>query len=126
LAEAELALSAGAGVVDWRGFHALARTLCAAEGNSRVLCTFGHLPRDQYLDCGPVRYYFIVRLTRARQFLLQTKMPIADATLACDFVSDPNCSRRYRDLFGVPSSQEPPTPVSVRAAAEAHRASATL
>ncbi|MGH8501571.1 MAG: GlxA family transcriptional regulator [Gammaproteobacteria bacterium] len=60
----------------------------------------------QYLNCAPTRYYLKLRLTRARQFLLQTTMPIADVTLACGFVSAPHFSKCYRDLFGVPPSHE--------------------
>ncbi|MBA2492673.1 MAG: GlxA family transcriptional regulator [Gammaproteobacteria bacterium] len=60
----------------------------------------------QYLKCAPTRYYLKLRLTRARQFLLQTTMPIADVTLACGFVSAPHFSKCYRDLFGVPPSHE--------------------
>lgn len=60
----------------------------------------------QYLNCAPTRYYLKLRLTRARQFLLQTTMPIAAVTLACGFVSAPHFSKCYRDLFGIPPSHE--------------------
>lgn len=60
----------------------------------------------QYLNCAPTRYYLKLRLIRARQFLLQTAMSVADVTLACGFVSPPHFSKCYRDLFGVPPSHE--------------------
>ncbi len=45
LAEAELILSAGAGVGDWPAFFAVADKLGAAVGGSRVVCDAGSLPR---------------------------------------------------------------------------------
>lgn len=45
LAEAELIISAGAGLTDWPSFHAAARALGAAEAGSRVVCDAGLLPR---------------------------------------------------------------------------------
>jgi electron transfer flavoprotein alpha subunit len=49
LVEAELIVSAGAGVSDWTAFHRLASGLGAAEGASRVVCDLGHLPRDRQI-----------------------------------------------------------------------------
>jgi electron transfer flavoprotein alpha subunit len=47
LTEAELILSAGAGVTDWAAFHDAAAALGAAEAGSRAVCDAGHLPRDR-------------------------------------------------------------------------------
>lgn len=47
LTEADLVLSAGAGVTDWDLFHRLAHALDAAIGGSRVVCDAGHLARDR-------------------------------------------------------------------------------
>ncbi len=47
LEDAELILSAGAGVTDWDLFHRLAGGLGATEGGSRVVCDAGRLPRDR-------------------------------------------------------------------------------
>ncbi|HYM28644.1 MAG TPA: electron transfer flavoprotein subunit alpha/FixB family protein [Steroidobacteraceae bacterium] len=47
LTEAELIVSAGAGVSDWDAFHRLAARLGAAEAGSRVVCDLGHLPRER-------------------------------------------------------------------------------
>jgi electron transfer flavoprotein alpha subunit len=49
LTEAELIVSAGAGVSDWAAFHRLAAQLGAAEGASRVVCDLGSLPRDRQI-----------------------------------------------------------------------------
>jgi electron transfer flavoprotein alpha subunit len=49
LIEAELIVSAGAGVSDWAAFHRLAARLGAAAGASRVVCDLGHLPRDRQI-----------------------------------------------------------------------------
>src|SRR5699024_12030574 len=54
----------------------------------------------KYLNCAPTRYYLELRLQRARQFLLQTDMPIIDIALACGFSSPPHFSKSYRDFFG--------------------------
>jgi len=57
---------------------------------------------QKYLNCVPTRYYMDLRLSRARQLLLQTEKSIVDVALACGFVSAPHFSKCYRDLFGVP------------------------
>lgn len=47
LKEADLVLSAGAGVSDWQAFAAVADHLSAAIGASRKVCDNGDLPRDR-------------------------------------------------------------------------------
>ena len=54
----------------------------------------------RYLNMVPTRYYLHLRLTRARQYLLQTDLSIAEIALACGFVSAPHFSKCYRELFG--------------------------
>nr|WP_299243081.1 GlxA family transcriptional regulator [uncultured Halomonas sp.] len=61
---------------------------------------------QKYLHCSPSRYYLRLRLTRARQLLKQTPMPIIDVASACGFVSTPHFSKCYREFFGVPPRQE--------------------
>ncbi|WP_048305938.1 GlxA family transcriptional regulator [Halomonas sp. PR-M31] len=61
---------------------------------------------QKYLHCSPSRYYLRLRLTRARQFLKQTSMPIIDVASACGFVSTPHFSKCYREFYGVPPRQE--------------------
>ena len=61
---------------------------------------------QKYLNCVPTRYYMDLRLSRARQLLLQTDKSIVDVALACGFVSAPHFSKCYRDLFGMPPRNE--------------------
>jgi len=60
----------------------------------------------KYLNCPPSRYYLELRLHRARQFLLQTDMPIIDVSLACGFSTPPHFSKSYNDFFGYSPSTE--------------------
>ena len=60
----------------------------------------------KHLRCVPTRYYLELRLSRARQLLLQTARPIVDIAFACGFVSAPHFSKCYRDHFGVPPREE--------------------
>ena len=61
---------------------------------------------QKYVHCVPTRYYLELRLNRARQLLLQTKKSIVDIALACGFISASHFSKCYRDVFGVPPSEE--------------------
>ena len=61
---------------------------------------------QKHLNCVPTRYYLDLRLTRARQLLLQTGMSIVDVAFACGFVSAPHFSKCYRDFFGIPPRDE--------------------
>lgn len=61
---------------------------------------------QKHLGCVPTRYYLELRLTRARQLLLQTSMSIVDVAFACGFVSAPHFSKCYRDYFGIPPRDE--------------------
>ncbi len=60
----------------------------------------------KYLSIVPTRYYLELRLTRARQLLLQTNKSIVDVALACGFISSPHFSKCYRDYFGMPPRDE--------------------
>lgn len=60
----------------------------------------------KYLNCVPTRYYLNLRLTRARQLLLQTDMSIASIAMTCGFISAPHFSKCYRDLYGRAPSHE--------------------
>lgn len=54
----------------------------------------------------PTRYYQELRLTHARQLLLQGDAPVGDVALACGFGSAAHFSKAYSRLFGVsPSAQ---------------------
>lgn len=77
----------------------------------------------RYLNMAPTRYYLNLRLTRARQYLLQTSLSIADIATACGFVSGPHFSKCYRHLFGSAPSHErrPAGVVAARPGEEAPR-----
>ncbi len=79
LAEAELIISAGAGLTDWDAFHEAAAVLGAAEGGSRVVCDAGLLPRARQVGVSGVmvspRCYLAFGIAGASQHL----QGIADA-----------------------------------------------
>lgn len=59
-----------------------------------------------YLGMSPMRYYLWLRLLRARELLLQTRMSIMEVTVACGFQSPCHFSKAYRARFGrAPSSE---------------------
>ena len=60
----------------------------------------------KYIGQAPTRYYLGLRLTRARQLLLQTSMPILSVGLACGFVSASHFSKCYSEHFSRTPSQE--------------------
>ncbi len=61
---------------------------------------------QRYLYCTPSRYYLKLRLTRARQLLMQTPISMVELAVICGFVSTPHFSKCYRDFFGVAPSDE--------------------
>ena len=59
----------------------------------------------RFVGATPTRYYLELRLTRARQLILQSNRPITDIAIATGFCSFANFHMRFRDFFGVaPSS----------------------
>ena len=67
-----------------------------------------HLERlfKRYLGSTPAQYYLDLRLRRARELLLQTKMSVMEVTVATGFLSSSHFSKSYRGLFGYPPSKE--------------------
>ena len=59
-----------------------------------------------YLGMSPMRYYLWLRLLRARELLLQTRMTIMGVTVACGFQSPCHFSKAYRARFGRSPSSE--------------------
>lgn len=55
----------------------------------------------RFVGAAPARYYLELRLTRARQLVLQTNRSITDIAMATGFVSMPHFHRRFRDFFDV-------------------------
>ncbi len=53
----------------------------------------------RYLNCSPKRYYMELRLTRARNLLMQTEMSVLNVALACGFTSPSHFSKCYRRQF---------------------------
>lgn len=61
------------------------------------LAAYVHVSRRQlermfqkHLYCTPSRYYLKLRLTRARQLLMQTPISIVELAVICGFVSTPH------------------------------------
>ncbi|WP_122423377.1 GlxA family transcriptional regulator [Pseudomonas viridiflava] len=53
----------------------------------------------RFIGAAPGRYYLELRLTRARQLVLQTNRSITDIAMATGFVSLPHFQKRFRDFF---------------------------
>jgi electron transfer flavoprotein alpha subunit len=107
LIEAELIISAGAGVSDWAAFHRLAAELGAVEGASRVVCDLGHLPRDRQIGAsGTVvepRGYLAFGISGAPQHL----QGIARCERVVAVNSDPHAPMMQRaDLAIVADAQQ--------------------
>ncbi|WP_444438822.1 GlxA family transcriptional regulator [Pseudomonas sp. A6] len=66
---------------------------------------------QKHLHCSPSRYYLKLRLTRARQLLRQTSVPIIEVASICGFVSTPHFSKCYREYFGCAPRDERMLPV---------------
>jgi len=60
----------------------------------------------KYLNSVPTRYYLNLRLTRARQLLLQTDLNIAHIALTCGFISAAHFSKCYREFYRRAPSHE--------------------
>jgi transcriptional regulator GlxA family with amidase domain len=56
----------------------------------------------RYLNAAPNRYYLELRLTRARQLIVQSDRSLTDVALATGFISYPHFYKRFKDLFGLP------------------------
>lgn len=56
----------------------------------------------QYLRKTPQLYYRDIRLDRARGFVTQTSLAMAEIAIACGFSSQVHFSRAYKERFGLP------------------------
>ena len=64
---------------------------------------------QQSLDTTPSKYYLRLRLRRARELLLQSRMSITEIAIACGFQSTCHFSKCYRALYGrTPRSERQP------------------
>jgi transcriptional regulator GlxA family with amidase domain len=78
------------------------------ELTSELGLSLRHVERlfKRYVGMTPVHYYLDLRLRRARQLLLQTKMSVVDVAVSCGFQSASHFSKSYRKRFGYPPNQE--------------------
>ena len=78
-------------------------------GQTLLYIIFGPLARDvglstrqlerlfrRYLSRSPKRYYMELRLSKARNLLMQTDMSVINVALACGFTSPSHFSKCYR------------------------------
>jgi transcriptional regulator GlxA family with amidase domain len=64
---------------------------------------------QQSLDTTPTKYYLRLRLRRARELLLQSRMSITEIAIACGFQSTCHFSKCYRAFYGrTPRSERQP------------------
>jgi transcriptional regulator GlxA family with amidase domain len=82
---------------------------CAGISNRQLERRFG-----RFVGASPSRYYLELRLTRARQLVLQTNRSITEIAISTGFVSLPHFQKRFRDFFGA-------APGSYRATYERHK-----
>lgn len=59
----------------------------------------------RHLDESPNRHYIALRMSKARNLLTQTEMPVIDIALACGFISASHFSKKYREHFGQSAHQ---------------------
>lgn len=60
----------------------------------------------RHLGTSPADFYLTVRLTRARELLRLTAMPVTDVGFACGFQSSAHFSTAYKSQFGRPPRTE--------------------
>ncbi|MDQ1901537.1 GlxA family transcriptional regulator [Paracoccus sp. WLY502] len=60
----------------------------------------------RYMNRSPKRYYLEARLTRARQLLLNTDLPLIEIAIACGFSSSSHFSKCYRERYGTSPYRE--------------------
>ncbi|MZR13116.1 helix-turn-helix domain-containing protein [Maritimibacter sp. DP07] len=60
----------------------------------------------RYLNRSPKRYYMELRLSRARNLLMQTDMNVINVALACGFTSPSHFSKCYRTQYGTTPYRE--------------------
>ena len=101
LAEAEIVLSAGAGVKDWDSFHKLAKLLNVSIGASRVVVDNGFLDRNNQVGASgniiTARCYLALGISGAPQHL----QGIATCESVLSVNIDPNCDMNKRANLAV-------------------------
>ena len=61
---------------------------------------------QRYLDCTPSQKYLQIRLQRARELLVQSKICLVEVAAATGFVSSSHFSRCYKSFYGYSPSAE--------------------
>lgn len=121
LPEADLILSAGAGVTDWPAFHAAAAALGAAEAGSRVVCDAGRLPRDRQVGVSGTivapRCYVAVGIAGASQHMAG----IVEAERVVAVNADPAAEMMQRADLAIVADAQAVLPALARRAAERGR-----
>ncbi|MER9191510.1 helix-turn-helix domain-containing protein [Mesorhizobium australicum] len=56
---------------------------------------------ERHLSTTPWQHYLSLRLTKARQLIEMTAMPITDVAIACGFVSGSHFSKCFREHFKI-------------------------
>lgn len=69
--------------------------ICAGISKRQLERRFG-----RFVGATPSRYYLELRLTRARQLVLQTNRSITEIAISTGFISLPHFQKRFRDFFG--------------------------
>ncbi|WP_421700972.1 GlxA family transcriptional regulator [Aliiroseovarius sp.] len=59
----------------------------------------------RYLGCPPKRFYNQLRLQRAQDLLLQSKLSVTEVSIACGFNSITHFSKLFRERYGVSPTQ---------------------
>jgi len=118
LAEADLILSAGAGVTDWPAFHQAAAALGAAEAGSRVVCDDGKLSRDRQVGVSGIivspRCYLAFGIAGAAQHL----HGMAEAERVVAVNADPAAEMMRRADLAIVADAQAVLPALARRAAE--------
>jgi transcriptional regulator GlxA family with amidase domain len=70
---------------------------------SRLLVSMGQLERSFKAEFGlrPAEYYRRMKMERARDLLVHSKMPVREVGLACGYASFSSFVRAYRSVFGL-------------------------
>ena len=68
----------------------------------------------RYLNSMPAKYYFQLRLKKARQLLLNTNKSIIQIGLCCGFSSGPHFSSAYKTFYGITPREERTTLFNVK------------
>lgn len=82
--------------------------ISCAEIAERVGLSRRQLERQfkRFLGTTPLKYYLMLRLSKAHQLLQQTDMSVTDIALSAGFESPEHFSRLYREMFGRPPSTD--------------------